>query len=312
MSAQVAGNLDRHTLAAALQVTRRSPVEQIGRQLDPPDQFELRQLILHAGKAWAAGTAAQFQQDGRRVACGFALSIFNGALPVARFFGAQQGIQAFASRGRQPPIHAAMEAVFVGAQRTARDALHPVWFRRLDGEFAATSFQPLDHRLNVTANFSGNMITQPLRQHLGIGYRRFAEAETHADFAAQPLGSAAREEGFAIDGRGCVELFGERGYALYLDFGFVARETAAIAEEGQQDGKAQPVRPVFGHHQFAFGWRQYPLIFRTAAAVRHTATLLGALTRASRPASEFRSRWSASRRSCGTRPPWTCHLRARR
>jgi hypothetical protein len=36
----------------------------------------------------------------------------------------------------------------------------------------------------------------------------------------------------------------ERGYALYLDFGFVARETAALAEEGQQDGKAQPVRSV--------------------------------------------------------------------
>ncbi|WP_268915900.1 hypothetical protein [Aeromonas caviae] len=41
-------------------------------------------------------------------------------------------------------------------------------------------------------------------------------------------------------------------------------------------------------------------------------TLIETLTRASRPASEFRSRWSASRRSCGTRPPWTCHLRARR
>lgn len=116
-----------------------------------------------------------------------------------------------------------METVFVGTQRAARKPLHPLGRWRLDGEFAAARFQPLDHRLNVTANFSGNMITQPLRQHLGIGHRRFAEAETHTDFAAQPLGSAAREEGFAVEGRGCVKLFGERGYALYLDFGFVAR-----------------------------------------------------------------------------------------
>ncbi len=97
-----------------------------------------------------------------------------------------------------------MKAVFVGTQRATRDALHPVWCRRFNGEFAATSFQPFDHRLDVTADFSGNMIAQPLRQQLSVGHRRFAEAETRTDFAAQPLGSAAREEGFAVNGRGCV------------------------------------------------------------------------------------------------------------
>lgn len=99
------------------------------------------------------------------------------------------------------------------------------------------------------------MIAQPDRQQVDIGDRNLAESKAHANFGAQALGGAAREEGLSVHQCGHVELFAQRRDALRLDFALIAREAASLAEEGQQNGKAQPVRPILGHHQLAFGRR---------------------------------------------------------
>lgn len=62
VAAQVARHLDRYTLAAALQITRCSTVEQIGWKLNLSDQLQLRQFVLHAGQTGATRAAAQFQE----------------------------------------------------------------------------------------------------------------------------------------------------------------------------------------------------------------------------------------------------------
>jgi len=102
-----------------------------------------------------------------------------------------------------------MEAAFVSAQSAARDTLHPVGRRRLDGEFPATRFQPLNHRINVAGELAGDMIAQPNRQHLRVGDCGFAEAEAPANFSAQALLRAPGEEGFAIDWHRHIELLAQ-------------------------------------------------------------------------------------------------------
>lgn len=61
MPAQFVRRFDRHAAPAALQIAWCGVVEQIGRQLDPPDETQLGQLVLHTGEAGPAGAAAQLQ-----------------------------------------------------------------------------------------------------------------------------------------------------------------------------------------------------------------------------------------------------------
>jgi len=66
MPSQVAGHFHRDALTAPLQIARRGPVEQTREQVDAPNQLQLRQRPLKAGKTRAAGIIAQFQQQRRR------------------------------------------------------------------------------------------------------------------------------------------------------------------------------------------------------------------------------------------------------
>ena len=225
---------------------------------------------MQAGEAGPARTAAQLQQERRRVAC----RILLGGLVAAGLVRTQQGIQPFARRRRQSLVNAEVETILVGAQRRAGDPLYSIDRRWFDRQLAAARFQALDHRRNLATYLPGNVIAQPARQPVGIGDRSLAESKAHANFGAQALGGAAREEGFSVHRCGSVELLAQRRDALRLDFALIAREATPLAEEGQQNGKAQPVRPVLGHHQLAFGRCQQPPIV-CATAVRHVVTRLG-------------------------------------
>ena len=68
MTAQFMRRLDRYPPPAALQIAWRSMIEQIGWKIDPPDQVQLRQFLLHAGEAGPPWIATQFQQHRGRAA----------------------------------------------------------------------------------------------------------------------------------------------------------------------------------------------------------------------------------------------------
>ncbi|MFC7521448.1 hypothetical protein ACFQS6_17925 [Xanthomonas populi] len=74
-------------------------VKQVGGQFDLPDEVQFRQLVLLAGEAGTAGTAAQLQQSGRRASQRISFS-FIGILIVG-VRGKQQGILPFARCQRQ-------------------------------------------------------------------------------------------------------------------------------------------------------------------------------------------------------------------
>gem|GEM_PF-4882248 len=50
---------------------------------------------------------------------------------------------------------------------------------------AATFFQPFDHRFNLAAHLTGNMVTQPNSQHLRVRNRTLAETKADANFGTQ-------------------------------------------------------------------------------------------------------------------------------
>ena len=76
----------------------------------------------------------------------------------------------------------------MGTQRATREPLHPIWRRRLDGKFAATCFQPLDHRLNVAADLKLNEAFEFFTR-LGLPYFCFHDVDVMAQAGTGVIGA---------------------------------------------------------------------------------------------------------------------------
>jgi hypothetical protein len=130
------------------------------------------------------------------------------------------------------------------AKCRTHDAFHAVGRGRFNRQFAASRFQPLDHRLYLAASFAGDMIAQPLGQHLRVRDRSLPESKPGSNLGVQSLSGAPGEECFAIHRNRNIELLAQCDYSLLLDFGFVPGKPAAITEERQQDCEAKSARPA--------------------------------------------------------------------
>ena len=103
---------DRHAPPTALQVARRSTLKQVGGKADPPDEVQLGQLILHAGKAGATRTTAQLQQYRWRPACRIVLRVI---ITTTLFVRVKQGTEPLTCLWRQTFINICVETIFMGA-----------------------------------------------------------------------------------------------------------------------------------------------------------------------------------------------------
>jgi hypothetical protein len=137
----------------------------------------------------------------------------------------------------------------------------------------AACFETLAHRRNLAACLGGHVIANPSGQRIGVGNRCFPKPESNTNLRTDAFGRTAFQECFTIHRNRYVELPAQCRDPLRVDFGLLSWEAAAITEEGQQDGEAEPRFTALGHHQSVIGWRQSPRIVGGADALRHAARL---------------------------------------
>jgi hypothetical protein len=142
-----------------------------------------------------------------------------------------------------------MKALFVGTQCSASDALYSVCRRRFDRQFPTSGLQSLNQRLDLAAGFCGNVIAQPSRQHLGIGDRGLAEAESGSNLGAKAFCRSLCERQTGICGDWQLDLSRQGGDIHRFQIGWDAREASIVAEENQPRRKSESVVPALGHHQ---------------------------------------------------------------
>ena len=102
------------------------------------------------------------------------------------------------------------------------------------------------------------LIAEPGFELLGVGDRRLAIAEEGTDLGTVAFGGTPRQVECIVRGRWNVDLPGDLPHHLPIDLRAVQREPAAVAEEQQQHGEAQPVGTALGRDPCMIGRRQYP------------------------------------------------------
>jgi hypothetical protein len=129
--------------------------------------------------------------------------------------------------------------------------------RRFDRHLTAAD---LEARRKVIRDCTNHrrLISEPIFKRLGIGKRRFAIAEQAADLGTMTFGSPPRQVQRMVHGRWEVNLLRDRPHHLPVDLRVAQREPAALTEEQQQHGKAQPVGTALGRDRCVIGWRQGP------------------------------------------------------
>jgi len=92
------------------------------------------------------------------------------------------------------------------------------------------------------------MIAQPGNQHLGIGNRGLAEAESRSNLGAKAFRRSFSEEQSAISRDGYLDLSRQGGDIQRLQIGWPAWEPSVIAEKYQPHCKRESVRSALSHH----------------------------------------------------------------
>ncbi len=185
VAAQLMGRLDGHALAARLQFLLAPVGEQAGGQAELADGAEPGQLVAQAGDAGA--TRAGAQVDERSVHPPFRRRlVFGSAVAALRASCLQQGVEPVAHFGRQPSVDRSETPVVVRAHRVAHNVCDAVGGGWLDVQCTAPGFG-LRGEPGDVPGFGRGGVAQPRAEVLGVGDRRFPEAEQGAYLGPLPL-----------------------------------------------------------------------------------------------------------------------------
>jgi hypothetical protein len=182
-------------------------------------------------------------------------------------------------------VDSGVKAFLMRSKRGARNTLHALSSWGFNRELTAARFQPFDQHLNLAAGRNGRVISKPFAQHVSVGHGGFPEAESSANLGTHPLGRAADEECLDIHRNPQVELPAQGRDPVRIDFGHLSGKPAAITEEGQEDGEAEPRPAALGHHQGVIVRRHDPRIVSAADFVHHALTAVVPVTSDTTPAS---------------------------
>jgi hypothetical protein len=186
--------------------------EQIGGQLEPADQIELGHFFAQAVDAWATSIGAQLQDH-----CpGHAIAFISLGCCTLLVSGPQQRLEPRTARLGQAIKNAGAEALVVGVDCSADDALDAVGRRRLDFESSAAFPERHDELIGLPA-LRDRMIPEPICQRLRVSDDRLAEAKQGTDFGTMALGRAIRQRQRCVGCRVDPQLLADIGDDLRID-----------------------------------------------------------------------------------------------
>lgn len=264
MPAELVGGFGRDPPPITIEFMGKHTVEQTARQLDLPNQLQLRQLVLDTRQAWLARITPQLQKQRRRWLCSRI-----GPRTVGRIFGrTQQRFQPLSCPLGKTAQDAGAEALIVSMDCGTNDPIDTVGCGHLHRKLATPR---LKKRRELIRDHPDGwyLISQPGFEQLGVSDSRFPKSERGPDLSTVPFRGSPqqiqRKVTGHLDDKLPRDLLDDRSICL----GGGTGKSSTIPEKCQQYRETQPVGMVLGYNKRPIRRRHKPS-FGEIRCIRHT------------------------------------------